>query len=115
MEKGLICQSCSMPIEQEEHIGTNHDGSKNNDYCVFCFKDGSFTDNMSLDAFIENSLQFASEVGMSEEEMREYCKKMLPTLKRWHCTCTDECASGYNPNCTCTCTSSECHCTEKNN
>ena len=27
------------------------------------------------------------------------------------CTCTDECASGYNPNCTCT--NPECHCTEK--
>jgi len=27
------------------------------------------------------------------------------------CTCTDECASGYNPDCTCT--ASGCHCREK--
>ena len=37
---------------------------------------------------------------------------MLMIDKKQDCTCTDECASGYNPNCTCT--SSECHCTESN-
>ncbi len=83
MEKGLVCQSCSMPIEQEEHIGTNSDGSKNRDYCAFCFKDGNFTDNMGLEEFIENSLQFASQIGMSKEQMKEHCEKTLPTLKRW--------------------------------
>ena len=110
MEEKLVCQSCSMPIMQNEHIGTNKDGSRNSDYCVFCFKEGGFVQNMSLDEFIEHSLQFASEVGMSTEDFRAYCNAKLPTLKRWQCTCTDECASGFNPNCTCT--SSECHCTE---
>ena len=38
MEKVLVCQSCGMPIEKDEIIGTNADGSKNNDYCVYCFK-----------------------------------------------------------------------------
>ena len=79
----LICQSCSMPLEQEEHIGTNKDGSRNNDYCVYCFKDGGFVQDMNLDEFIEHSLQFASEVGMSEEDFRNYCNVKLPSLKRW--------------------------------
>lgn len=109
MDQTLICQSCSMPIKEEDHIGTNLDGSKNHDYCVFCYKDGAFVQDVSMEAFIESSLQFATEIGMSQEEMREYCKKALPTLKRWHCTCTEACASGYNPDCTCT--SSECNCT----
>lgn len=30
--------------------------------------------------------------------------------KKKICTCTDECASGYNPNCTCE--YEECHCSE---
>ena len=46
------------------------------------------------------------------EEMKEHCTKLFPTLKRWKCTCTDECASGYNHNCTCE--NPECHCREKN-
>ncbi|MDR0318814.1 MAG: VOC family protein [Nitrososphaerota archaeon] len=33
------------------------------------------------------------------------------TIMIEECTCNDECASGYNPNCTCI--SSECHCREK--
>ena len=37
---------------------------------------------------------------------------MLMIDKKQDCTCTDECASGYNPKCTCT--SNECHCTESN-
>jgi len=111
MEKNLICQSCSMPLEKEEYIGTNADGSQNLDYCVFCFKDGAFVQDIGLDEYIEYSLQFASEAGMTKEEMRTYCKATLPTLKRWHCTCTSACESGYNPDCTCT--SSECHCREE--
>lgn len=37
-------------------------------------------------------------------------KYLFPILKRWKCTCTDECAKGYNPKCSCT--NPECHCTE---
>ena len=83
MEEKLVCQSCSMPIAQEEHIGTNRDGSPNRDYCVFCFKDGSFIQDMNLDEFIEHSLQFAPQVGISEENFKNYCNETLPTLKRW--------------------------------
>jgi len=36
--------------------------------------------------------------------------KAFSSLKSQECTCTDECASGYNPNCSCI--HSECHCTE---
>lgn len=84
MEKGLVCQSCSTPINKDEIIGTNADGSKNNDYCVYCFKDGKFTDNIStLEEYTEYSLQFAEQAGMTKDEMKEHCKKVLPTLKRW--------------------------------
>jgi len=79
-----ICQSCSMPIDKEELFGTNADGSKNEDYCIYCFKDGKFTDGIDdLDKYIEYSLQFAAQAGMTEEQMRAHCEKVLPTLKRW--------------------------------
>ena len=84
MEEKLICQSCSMPIETEELLGTNADGSKNHDYCIYCFENGKFTDDFTdLDAYIEESLQYAEQAGMTVEEMREHCKKVLPNLKRW--------------------------------
>ena len=43
--------------------------------------------------------------------MKEYCTKLFSTLKRWKCTCTDECASGDNPKCTCE--NLECYCRER--
>lgn len=42
-KKMVLCQSCAMPLVKEEDFGTNADGSKNMDYCVYCFKDGKFT------------------------------------------------------------------------
>lgn len=39
-----ICQSCSMPLRREEDLGTDADGSRNKDYCHFCFQGGKFTD-----------------------------------------------------------------------
>lgn len=84
MEKMLVCQSCSMPIDKDELVGTNADGSKNDDYCVYCYQNGKFTDNLStLDEYTAYSLKFAEEAGMTKEQMLEHCKTVLPTLKRW--------------------------------
>lgn len=35
-----FCQSCGMPLQKNEELGTNHDGSKNEEYCCYCYKDG---------------------------------------------------------------------------
>ena len=83
MENVSICQSCSMPLFAEEHIGTNADGSQNNDYCVYCFKDGAFTNNMTLEETIADSVNYAKEAGMTKEAMLAHAKEVLPTLKRW--------------------------------
>ena len=106
-----ICQSCGMPITLDEELGTNQDGSTNIDYCKYCFKLGEFIDKVSMEEYIEKCAEYADQVGMTSTEMKDYCEKLFPTLKRWMCTCTDECATGYNPNCNCT--NPECHCTEK--
>lgn len=82
MEK-TICQSCSMPIEAENLFGTNKDGSLNKDYCIYCYKDGKFIHDVSLEQYIEMNVQFASQAKMTEAEMRAHCEKVFPTLKRW--------------------------------
>ena len=73
-----------MPMEQAGQYGTNKDGSTNEDYCVYCYKDGEFLDNIvNMDEYIEMSLQFAEQAGMTKEQMKVHCEKVLPTLKRW--------------------------------
>ena len=37
-----FCQSCGMPLTNEI-LGTNADGTPNEDYCIYCYKDGKFT------------------------------------------------------------------------
>ena len=100
-----------MPITKNDELGTDKDGTLNSDYCKYCYKDGEFIDKVSMEEYIEMCAKYGEQAGMTEEEMREHCRKLFPTLKRWNCTCDFECASGYNPNCTCE--NPDCHCREK--
>ena len=79
-----ICQSCGMPIELEEQLGTNRDGSINTDYCKYCYKEGEFIHNVTMNEYIEMCSQYGAQAGMTNEEMKAYCKKLFPTLKRWN-------------------------------
>ena len=42
-----FCQSCGMPLT-EEILGTNADGTKNEDYCIYCYKDGKFLQALKI-------------------------------------------------------------------
>ena len=82
MEK-TICQSCGMPLTKQEQFGTNADWSVNQDYCIYCYKDGKFKDNVSMKEYIEMMAPFAAQANMTPDEMRAFCEKVFPTLKRW--------------------------------
>ena len=83
MTEQKICQSCGMPITSEDQIGTEKDGSINPDYCKYCFDRGEFTDKVTMEQYIDMCSQFGAQAGMTNEEMRAYCEKLFPTLKRW--------------------------------
>ena len=78
-----ICQSCGMPIESEDLLGTNADGSLNYDYCKYCYTDGEFIDKVTMEEYVEMCSQFGAQAGMTNEEMKAFCAKLFPTLKRW--------------------------------
>ena len=78
-----FCQSCAMPMT-DEHFGTEKDGSKSEDYCSYCYQDGEFTSDISMEEMIAYSAPKAAEAtGMSEEAARKMCEDMFPHLKRW--------------------------------
>ena len=83
-----FCQSCGMPLT-EELLGTNADGSKNEDYCIYCYKDGKFTMDCTMDQMIEQCAQFVDEVNknlpkpITKEEYIAQMKMYFPQLKRW--------------------------------
>jgi len=78
-----ICQCCGMPITSNNLKGTNKDGSLNEDYCVYCYKDGEFIHNVSMEEYIAMCKQYGVQAGMSNDEYEAYMKKLFPTLKRW--------------------------------
>ncbi|HPF17078.1 MAG TPA: zinc ribbon domain-containing protein [Thermotogota bacterium] len=78
----LVCQSCGMPLK-EELFGTEKDGSLNQEYCVYCYKDGSFTSECTMEEMIETCVPFMEEQGMNKEEARALLEKELPKLRRW--------------------------------
>ena len=79
-----ICQSCGMPITIDSQLGTNKDGSINHDYCKYCYENGEFIDKVTMEEYIEMCSMYGEQAGMTNEEMKRYCEKLFPTLKRWN-------------------------------
>ena len=82
MEK-MICQSCGMPITSNDDLGINKDGTINNDYCKYCYSNGEFIDKVTMGEYINMCSLYGKYAGMTNEEMKEHCTKLFPTLKRW--------------------------------
>lgn len=38
-----ICQCCGMPLEEDEILGREKDGTLNEEYCKWCYADGTYT------------------------------------------------------------------------
>jgi hypothetical protein len=68
----------------EGQCGTNADGSRNSEYCGYCFKEGRFSFTGSYEEFLEMQVRIAQErMNMPEDKAREMASAILPTLKRW--------------------------------
>jgi len=84
-----FCQSCGMPMTAADHFGTNKDASANTEYCVYCYKDGAFTQDITMDDMIAHNIQYLdefnkdSEKKFTKEEAIAQMQQFFPTLKRW--------------------------------
>jgi hypothetical protein len=82
--KEKCCQSCGMPMDNAEVYGTNADGSQNADYCKYCYENGVFAQNCTMDEMIDLCAPYMpANCGMSENDARSMMKELFPTLKRW--------------------------------
>ena len=78
-----------MPLNEPSLAGTEADGSPSRDYCVYCYKDGRFTRDCTLEQMIEGCADFVDEYNretgdrLSREEYTARMRAWFPTLKRW--------------------------------
>ena len=77
----LICQCCGMPLE-DALLGRNRDGSLNEDYCQWCYADGTYTYS-DMDDLIRVCVPHMEAEGFSEEQARAHLREVLPTLDYW--------------------------------
>lgn len=78
----LICQCCGMPLDDDVIISHNQDGTFNEDYCKWCYADGTYTYN-DMDDLIEVCVKNMVNENFTEEQVRSYMKDMLPKLDYW--------------------------------
>ena len=78
----LVCQCCGMPLEDDGMMGHNSDGSLNEDYCKWCYADGTYTYS-DMDDLIDVCVQHMVNENFTEEQARAYMKELLPKLDYW--------------------------------
>jgi len=77
----LICQCCGMPLE-DAIIGRDKDGTLNENYCKWCYADGTYTYS-SMDDLIDVCVRQMANDGFTEEQARAYLRQTLPSLDYW--------------------------------
>ena len=79
----LICQCCGMPLNEDDMISREPDGSFNEDYCKWCYADGRFAYDSKaglLDFLISH---MPNPDNIPEAERRTLYDMYLSQLKHW--------------------------------
>ena len=80
----LICQCCGMPLNEDDMISHEPDGSFNEDYCKWCYCDGEFA-YKTKDSLIDFLVVHMPNPGnLTDEERRIQCDGYLSQLKHWN-------------------------------
>ncbi len=73
-----------MPLTRPEQFGTEADGSRNEDYCIYCYKEGAFTSDCTMEGMIEFCAKFVHEMNresgmqLTAEEYKAQMRQLFP-------------------------------------
>lgn len=68
-----------MPLDDDEIISHNFDGTFNEDYCKWCYADGIYTYH-NMDDLMEVCVKNMVSENFTEEQVRSYMENLLPKL-----------------------------------
>ena len=77
----LICQCCGMPLE-DLTTSKEPDGTFNEDYCKWCYTDGTFK-YTSPEKLIDFCVEHMSSDAWPKEQVRAHMEAVVPNLKHW--------------------------------
>lgn len=83
-----ICQSCGMPLTDSSVRGTESDGSLSLKYCSYCYGNGTFKQDLSIEEMTTIGLEYSDEYQKAKtqeekEQIRTLAQNYLAGLKRW--------------------------------
>ena len=81
--RSIVCQCCGMPLQEDSMLSRETDGSFNEDYCKWCYSEGSFaykTKDSLLDFLVGH---MPNPDDRPDGERRRAYDSYLSTLKRW--------------------------------
>ena len=77
----LICQCCGMPLD-DSTISKEPDGDFNEDYCKWCYADGTFK-YTSKEQLIDFCVTHMASESWPAEQVRAHMEAVVPELKHW--------------------------------
>ena len=78
----LYCQSCGMPLE-DEFLGRGSDGALNEKFCKWCYDEGHFLSDCTMEEMQEQCVSIMVQQGVEESAARQHMASILPRLERW--------------------------------
>jgi len=79
----LVCQCCGMPLNEDNQISREPDGSYNEDYCKWCYVDGDFV-YKSKDVLLDFLINHMPNPDNVDDETRKVqYDTYLSQLKHW--------------------------------
>jgi hypothetical protein len=76
-------------MKAPQDFGTNADATPNQEYCNYCYQNGAFTREVTMDEMLETNLKYLdhwnAETGnnFTADEARPMLREFLSSLKRW--------------------------------
>lgn len=80
-----FCQSCGMPIDDPALRGTESGGGASEHYCKYCYQDGAFVSDMTMEEMIDFCvpIMVREHPGMTDQMARAQMLQFFPQLQRW--------------------------------
>ena len=82
LEYTRFCQSCGMPLTDEVT-------SDNPDYCKYCYAEGHFLQDFTMEQMVDHCVQYLDEFNkntgqhLTADEYRKELLQYFPRLERW--------------------------------
>lgn len=77
----LICQCCGMPLD-DTSISKETDGTFNEEYCKWCYADGTFRYH-SMEELINFCVEHMATENWPAEQVRAHMEAVVPKLNHW--------------------------------